>query len=92
VVGGIPGAIDSLPGLIYAAPGVFTRVEGFPQQVALQWWGNTVSPASFHDLWLQDGFANFSAALYDLTARPDLFRTHWQQAQDGLVGRPALPL
>jgi hypothetical protein len=83
VVVGVPGTADSLPGLVYAAG---------PAQIAQQWWGNTVSPASFHDRWLSAGFANFSAAIYDLTARPALFREHWQQAQDDLVGTPTAPM
>ncbi len=35
-----------------------------PHEVAHQWWGHTVGWASYHDQWLSEGFAEFSAALY----------------------------
>ncbi len=33
-------------------------------EVAHQWWGHTVGWASYHDQWLSEGFADFSAALF----------------------------
>jgi hypothetical protein len=33
-------------------------------EVAHQWWGHTVGWASYHDRWLSEGFADFSAALF----------------------------
>jgi len=61
--------------------------EAFPREVARQWWGNTVAPASFHDAWLSSGFANFSTSLYDLAAylKPDEFRDHWVKAREAVV-------
>jgi hypothetical protein len=92
------GPSDSLPGMIYAPPAVFAGTqsqtrgtaktfldEAFAHQVALQWWDNTVSPASFHDQWLSAGFANFSASVYDLVADPADFLEHWQRAHDILL-------
>ena len=35
-----------------------------PHEVAHQWWGHTVGWASYHDQWLSEGFADFSASLY----------------------------
>jgi aminopeptidase N len=35
-----------------------------PHEVAHQWWGHAVGWASYHDQWLSEGFAEFSAALY----------------------------
>lgn len=35
-----------------------------PHEVAHQWWGHAVGWASYHDLWLSEGFAHFSAALF----------------------------
>ena len=35
-----------------------------PHEVAHQWWGHAVSWASYHDQWLSEGFAEFSAALF----------------------------
>lgn len=35
-----------------------------PHEVAHQWWGHAVGWASYHDQWLSEGFAEFSAGLY----------------------------
>jgi hypothetical protein len=35
-----------------------------PHEVAHQWWGHTVGWASYHDQWLSEGFAEFSAGLF----------------------------
>lgn len=33
-------------------------------EIAHQWWGHTVGYDSYHDLWLDEGFAEYSSALY----------------------------
>ncbi len=35
-----------------------------PHEVSHQWWGHAVSWASYHDQWLSEGFAEFSAGLF----------------------------
>ncbi len=35
-----------------------------PHEVAHQWWGHAVTWASYHDQWLSEGFAEFSAGLF----------------------------
>jgi hypothetical protein len=35
-----------------------------PHEVAHQWWGHAVPWASYHDQWLSEGFAEFSAGLF----------------------------
>jgi hypothetical protein len=35
-----------------------------PHEVSHQWWGHTVDWASYHDQWLSEGFAEFSAGLF----------------------------
>jgi hypothetical protein len=35
-----------------------------PHEVAHQWWGHVVGWASYHDQWLSEGFADFSAGLF----------------------------
>ena len=35
-----------------------------PHEIAHQWWGHAVGWASYHDLWLSEGFAEFSAGLF----------------------------
>lgn len=38
--------------------------EVIPHEVSHQWWGHAVGWASYHDQWLSEGFAEFSAALF----------------------------
>jgi len=33
-------------------------------EISHQWWGHLVSPRDYHDAWLSEGFAQFSAGLY----------------------------
>lgn len=35
-----------------------------PHEVAHQWWGHAVGWATYHDQWLSEGFAEFSAGLF----------------------------
>jgi hypothetical protein len=35
-----------------------------PHEVSHQWWGHSVGWASYHDQWLSEGFAEFSAGLF----------------------------
>jgi hypothetical protein len=40
-------------------------------ELAHQWWGNAVTWDSYHDQWLSEGFASYSAALYAQQALED---------------------
>ena len=47
----------------------FSELDGFDEwfrahEVAHQWWGNGVQPATYRDQWLGEGFASFSALWY----------------------------
>jgi hypothetical protein len=49
--------------------GINNKFTGFvqevtPHEVAHQWWGHAVDWASYHDQWLSEGFAEFSAGLF----------------------------
>lgn len=49
--------------------GINNKFTGFvqevtPHEVAHQWWGHAVSWGSYHDQWLSEGFAEFSAGLF----------------------------
>ncbi len=57
----------SAPGVIFMSPGaigtqVNTRVVS--NQIARQWWGVLLSPASRNHLWIQNGLARYSELLY----------------------------
>lgn len=48
---------------------ISSRFTGFvqevtPHEVSHQWWGHAVGWASYHDQWLSEGFAEFSAGLF----------------------------
>ena len=51
-------------------------------EVSHQWWGHVVGWASYHDQWLSEGFAYFSAGLYlqFTEQKPDKYLQYWQDA------------
>lgn len=66
----------SFPGLIHMSWVTFqnTSMDGFDEffrahEVAHQWWGNGVRPASYRDAWLSEGLASFMALRYVQTVR-----------------------
>ena len=68
--------------------GMSTRLTEFVDEVAShevshQWWGHMVGWSSYHDQWLSEGFAFFSAGLYlQLTEKtPDKYLAYWDHAQ-----------
>jgi len=61
--------------------------EVFPLLIARQWWGNTVSPASFHDQWLTSGLAGFAASIYDAAVDNGDYKDRWAHAREVLLSR-----
>jgi hypothetical protein len=62
---------QAFPGLMYLSIGTFRsfnesgREEAFrAHEVAHQWWGIGVTPATYRDVWLSEGFAEFSGLWY----------------------------
>jgi hypothetical protein len=58
-----------------------------PHEVAHQWWGHMVGWASFHDQWLSEGFADFSAGLFlELTEKkPDSYLHYWERGRETIL-------
>jgi hypothetical protein len=58
-----------------------------PHEVSHQWWGHMVGWSTYHDQWLSEGFATFSAGLYlQLTEKtPDKYLKYWQNARQYLL-------
>ncbi|MBV8846133.1 MAG: peptidase M1 [Bryobacterales bacterium] len=57
----------SAPGLVFLAPGAMAKevnIKLVANQVARQWWGTLVSPASRNHLWIENGLARYSELLY----------------------------
>jgi aminopeptidase N len=55
------------PGVIFLSQRAWNPKAGdktIAKNVAAQWWGNQVLPASTNDVWISDGLAQYSEALY----------------------------
>jgi hypothetical protein len=64
----------------------FWRYVG-PHEVAHQWWGHTIGWDSYHDQWMSEGFAEFSASLYVQYVRqdPKKFLDFWDDQRDQIT-------
>lgn len=59
-----------------------------PHEFAHQWWGHQVGWASYHDQWLSEGFAEFSAALVlQLTKGPKAYDDFWEKRRKEIFQR-----
>ena len=51
-----------------------------PHEIAHQWWGHMVGWATYHDQWLSEGFAEFSAGLFlEMTRKPAEAQKFWDR-------------
>jgi hypothetical protein len=62
-----------------------------PHEIAHQWWGHIIGWDSYHDQWMSEGFAEFSASLYVQAIRGnEKFLDFWEdQRQRIITSRPA---
>jgi Carboxypeptidase regulatory-like domain/Peptidase family M1 domain len=58
-----------------------------PHEVAHQWWGHMVGWTSYHDQWMSEGFAEFSASLYVQLVRKDIakFIQFWEDQRKLII-------
>ena len=57
--------------------GYFWWTDGIVHELSHQWWGDDVTCATWHDIWLNEGFADYAEAL-------------WYEHAPGSSGEPAL--
>lgn len=59
-----------------------------PHEVAHQWWGHLVGWATYHDQWLSEGFADFSAGLFlEATEKPDKADQFWERGRKMILDK-----
>jgi len=57
-----------------------------PHEIAHQWWGHIIGWDSYHDQWMSEGFAEFSASLYvQFTRGNDKFVEFWEDLRKQIV-------
>jgi len=57
-----------------------------PHEIAHQWWGHIIGWDSYHDQWMSEGFAEFSASLYvQITRGNDKFIEFWEDQRKLIV-------
>jgi hypothetical protein len=74
------------PGIIFLSPGTIgqsVNSRGLANQIARQWWGQWLSPASRNHLWITNGMARYAELMYlEQTAGPSVFE---QDIRDSYV-------
>ena len=60
-----------------------------PHEVSHQWWGHMVGWASYHDQWLSEGFADFSAGLFlQLVEKNNAqYLKYWDRARETILAK-----
>jgi len=56
-------------------------------EMSHQWWGHMVGWKTYHDQWLSEGFADFSAALYLKQFDPKRFRSFWDHQRTLILSK-----
>src|SRR5579862_220098 len=54
-------------------------------EMSHQWWGHMVGWKTYHDQWLSEGFADFSAALFIRKTDPKKFKSFWDLKRTHLL-------
>jgi hypothetical protein len=58
-------------------------------ELAHQWWGHQVAPRTYHDEWISEGFAEFTAALVaQQTGGWPRYDAFWERARRQILERP----
>jgi len=64
-------------------------LEVTPHEVSHQWWGHSVGWSSYHDQWLSEGFADFSASLFLQATRKTSgdFQQFWERQRHAVLDK-----
>ncbi len=58
-------------------------------EVAHQWWGHQVTPRSYHDNWISEGFSEFTSALVlQQTSGWGKYNAFWENARKKILEKP----
>jgi len=59
-----------------------------PHEISHQWWGHATGWATYHDQWLSEGFANFSAGLFlDATGKHDEYLKYMERQREQILSK-----
>ena len=87
---------EAYPGLVLLSWQTFqtTSEQGYSEmfrahEVAHQWWGIGVRPATYHDRWMAEGFAEFSGLWYMARVRGslELYQKRLKEGREALLER-----
>ena len=69
----LPPATQQSAGISERAQEMAHEIMPF-HEVAHQWWGNVTTAATYRDVWIEEGMANYLALLYDDSRKPNSHR------------------
>ncbi len=59
-----------------------------PHEISHQWWGHATGWATYHDQWLSEGFANFSAGLFlDATGQHAEYLKYMERQREQILAK-----